>query len=120
MTEDFLGATARDLYRKVFEIEEVDRLYLEYSAKPPLPSDDEKTLERLGKLEKRSEEDEARLLELERERRLIDRAAEARKRRRNSEDAEIEIAQLKAEIIRLKARIADLPFTVEGPANVKS
>jgi energy-coupling factor transporter ATP-binding protein EcfA2 len=120
MTEDFLGATARDLYRKVFEIEEVDRLYLEYSAKPPLPSDDEKTLERLGKLEKRSEEDEARLLELERERRLIDRAAEARERRRNSEDAEIEIAQLKAEIIRLKARIADLPFTVEGPANVKS
>jgi hypothetical protein len=86
MTEDFLGSTARDLYQKVFEIEDVDRLYLEYSAKASLSSADENERERLAKQVDLSADDKAKLLQLERESRLINRAAGARQERLKSED----------------------------------
>src|SRR5258708_31717229 len=108
MREDFLGATARDLYQKVFEIEDVDRLYLEYSAKASLSSADENERERLAKKVDLSADDKAKLLQLERERRLIHRAADARHERLKSEDSEAAIAKLKSEIARLKVRVAEL------------
>lgn len=120
MTEDFLGATARDLYQKVFEIEDVDRLYLEYSAKPSLSSADENELERLGKKADLSADDKAKLLQLEREARLIHRAADARQERLKLEDSEASIAKLKSEIARLKARVAELSSEAGGSDSVQS
>jgi energy-coupling factor transporter ATP-binding protein EcfA2 len=120
MTEDFLGATARDLYQKVFEIEDVDRLYLEYSAKPSLSSADENERERLAKKGDLSADDNARLLQLEREKRLIRRAADARQERLKAEDSEATIAKLKSEIEFLKAHVAALSSEAGGSDSVQS
>jgi predicted ATP-binding protein involved in virulence len=120
LTEDFLGATARDLYQKVFEIEDVDRLYLEYSAKTSLSRTDENERARLAEKEDLSANDKAKLLQLERESRLINRAADARQGRLKSEDSEAAIAQLKGEIARLKARVAELSSKAGGLDRVQS
>ena len=120
LTEDFLGATARDLYQKVFEIEDVDRLYLEYSAKASLSGAVENERARLAKKVDPSADDKAKLLQLERESRLINRAADARQERLKSEDSEAAIAQLKSEIARLKARVAELSSKAGGSDRVKS
>ncbi|MBZ5594763.1 MAG: AAA family ATPase [Acidobacteriia bacterium] len=120
MTEDFLGATARDLYQRVFEIEDVDRLYLEYSAKATMTPADESERQRLLKKGELSADDEARILQLEREKRLIGRASDARQERLKSEDSEATIAQLKNEVARLKAREAELSSKTEGAGHVES
>ncbi len=103
LPEDFLGANAQDLYKRVFEIEDADRLYLEYSTKGMTGGDErERDIQRLEKKQRRSRADEDRLNFLQRESRLVGRAAEAREQRLRSERTQADIAVLEAEIERLQ------------------
>jgi ABC-type multidrug transport system ATPase subunit len=103
LEEDFLGATAHDLYDKVFEIEDIDRLYLEYATKATLPDADARERESLENKEKRSPEEEQRLDWLRREDRLMRRAAAAREERLKLEQTEAQIASLTAEVASLRS-----------------
>lgn len=114
LTEDFLGANAQDLYKRVFEIEDIDRLYLEYSAKG-LQGQAERDLEieRLEKKQRRSAQEENLLVRLLRESRLVGRAEEARELRIKSERSEAQFAMLNEELERLRYSLKDKENEIE-------
>jgi predicted ATP-dependent endonuclease of OLD family len=108
LPEDFLGASAQDLYRRVFEIEDVDRLYLEFTAKSlQTPGQREREIERLENTPQPSTQDEARLEELLRESRLVDRAEQARNQRIKLARSQTQFEMQDAEIARLKQKVKD-------------
>jgi predicted ATP-binding protein involved in virulence len=79
---DFIGAKATDLYEHIFDIEEKDRTYLEYSAKTAKDLEAaEAKLSRLVDREDLSLEQEGKLADLIRKQRLITRTEEIRKER---------------------------------------
>lgn len=129
LQEDFLGAQAEDLYRRIFNVEQPDRLYLEYSAKTPkqLEAHDAK-IAKLQGLEELTQEQEELLAWLSRERRLIGRAEEVREQRMRETRAEAQISMLDAEVARLRYDLAERNAELEalrmaqtgravGPAN---
>ena len=107
LDEDFLGATAKDLYNRVFEIEDIDRLYLQYAVDASLPENAEKAQERerLSKKTKRTADEEQRLNELLRESRLVRRAAEAREQRLKSENSRAYVLKLERQVEKLQAEL---------------
>jgi hypothetical protein len=88
LNQDFLGATPRELYGRIFEIEEVDRLYLEYSTKDTTQNNAKRDSEisRLEQKKRRTREEDEQLDRLIREDRLVERAAEVRKRKLEAEE----------------------------------
>jgi len=103
LPEDFLGANAQDLYKRVFEIEDVDRLYLEFTAKGSSGREErEREIERLQKKKRRSAQEEESLNQLLRETRLVGRAEEAREQRLKSARDETQLAMLDDEVERLR------------------
>jgi predicted ATPase len=103
LPEDFLGTSVRDLYTRVFEIEDVDRLYLEYTAKDSTEQQArEREITRLDKKKRRTPQEEERLNQLLREARLIDRAAEVREQRLRSVHDQTKLAMLDGEVERLR------------------
>jgi predicted ATPase len=107
LAEDFLGVTSRDLYKRVFEIDEVDRLYVEYLPKTQVPSEDHAgEIETLERKPSRSPEEEQRLSFLFREARLIERA-------RNASDERLKMERQGAVIARLETEVEFLRATVE-------
>jgi hypothetical protein len=108
LPEDFLGANVQDLYRRVFEIEDVDRLYLEYTAKGSGGQRErEHEIERLEKKQRRTPQEEDSLNRLLRESRLVGRAEEAREQRLKSERSEAQFAMLEAEVDRLRHNLKE-------------
>ncbi len=105
LERDFLGAKAQDLYKLIFEIDDIDRLYLEYATKAA--SGAAQTVEeQIGLLEKkpnRTRDEQARLDDLWRQTRLLQRAVEVRETRLESETTQAHVENLgSSEIARLK------------------
>jgi AAA domain, putative AbiEii toxin, Type IV TA system len=106
LPEDFLGASVPDLYKRVFEIEDVDRLYLEYTAKGSIGQDErEREIERLDKKQRRSAQEEELLDRLLRESRLVDRAEAARD--------QAQFAMLDGEVERLRHSLREKEREIE-------
>jgi hypothetical protein len=118
LPEDFLGATAQDLYSRVFQIEDADRLYLEFTAKSLQPPEGrEREIELLEENPRRSMQDEARLEELLRESRLVDRAEQARNLRLKLARDQTQFAILDAELARLKQKIKEQEAEIQRLQN---
>jgi predicted ATPase len=108
LPRDFLGATAQELYEDVFEIEDVDRLYLEFTAKGSKGQEERgRDIERLQAKPRLSAEEQERLTELLRETRLVGRAEEARTQRLKSARDETQFAMLDDEVERLKHNLRE-------------
>jgi len=107
LERDFVGATSRELYDLIFEIDDIDRTYLEYATKSTMSGgeDREQEIAALAKKEKLTAQEERRKDQLEREVRLIERAGEVREERlkheQNRGDA-TNLEELQAENLRLK------------------
>ncbi len=114
LQEDFLGANAQELYERVFEIEDVDRLYLEFTAKGSNGQEErERTIERLQKKRKRSADEQETLNQLLRETRLVGRAKEAREQRLKSARDETQFAMLDDEVERLRYSLKEKNGAIE-------
>jgi cellobiose phosphorylase len=114
LQEDFLGANAQDLYERVFEIEDVDRLYLEFAAKGSQGQEErEREIERLQKKRRRSAQEQDTLNQLLRETRLIGRAKEAREQRLKSARDETQFAMLDDELERLRYSLKEKNGEIE-------
>lgn len=122
LPQDFLGANARDLYRLLFEIEDIDRLYLEYTTKGMADRDErerEREIEWLESKQPRSQAEEEMLESLQRDQRLFDRAAKAREERLRSERGETQVAMLEAEVERLQHALRDKEREIERLTQVR-
>jgi energy-coupling factor transporter ATP-binding protein EcfA2 len=110
LDRDFVGVSAQDLYRDIFNIEDLDEIFLEYATKEARGEGNEID-ERIAKLEvkedkaKLSPADEQDLEHLLMEQRRIRRVAEVREDREGQEQR---VVQRDAEIERLKDAIAVL------------
>jgi photosystem II stability/assembly factor-like uncharacterized protein/predicted ATPase len=104
LEQDFLGAKAQDLYKLIFEIEDIDRLYLEYSNKAASGDAQkvERQIELLESKPKLTADEEALLDDLWRQARLLKRAVEVREERLEGEAAHARVERLESEIERLK------------------
>jgi predicted ATPase len=106
LQRDFLGATAAELYREIFEIEDADRLYLEYTAKAAIPKEvRNRELAALESKNKLTYAEELRTAELEREKRLIEKAANVREERLQREYLESTVKDLEEQVGRLQREV---------------
>ena len=108
LQRDFLGVNTVELYKTVFEIEDADRLYLEYALKATTSTQEKRDaeIEKLTVLAENNPLDGRRLEELLNEDRLIRRAEEKTDERRNLERGNYIRAELEAEIERLRSELA--------------
>jgi serine/threonine protein kinase len=104
LEQDFLGAQPQELYKLIFEIDDMDRLYLEYSAKVAAGTGltVKQQIEHLEKKSRRTLDEQTRLEALVREDRLLQRAAEVRETRLESVATQARIEKLEDEIERLQ------------------
>ena len=107
LERDFIGATSKELYEIVFEIEELDQTYLRYrtksSASGPIDEQIGDLLERRDRLDTSEMAELNRLLQ---ERQLIDRVDEVAKQRQDeSQVQKLRILELEAEVERLTRRL---------------
>jgi predicted ATP-binding protein involved in virulence len=94
LEEDFLGVSVQDLYKRVFDIEDMDRLYLEYTAKGQEEGvERERQIDELQSKKQLSRDDQAELDRLLSESRLARRAEEAREQRLNTERKLADVAR---------------------------
>src|SRR6266403_1706932 len=107
--EDFLGAEAGGLYKRLFDIEDSDRLYNEYSMKATMPGQDERerAIGSLAQKNRRTPQEEEQLKQLISERRLIGRAADVRDNRFKAEASRAYVTQLEMEVEKLKLALRD-------------
>jgi len=107
LTQDFLGATVAELYDVAFNIEDADRLYLQYSTEATRRAGQvdprRVSLEERASSGKLSSRDAAELDKLRREDGLVKRAEAARDRRFDQIDLEAKISQLEMEVHELRA-----------------
>ncbi len=63
VARDFLGVTSAELYKVLFEIDDIDRLYLEYATKATMDDQKprEREIEQLAEKDRRSATEEERL-----------------------------------------------------------
>jgi predicted ATP-binding protein involved in virulence len=108
LERDFVGATSRELYEIIFEIDDVDPKYLRYATMASMGAgvENEKEILKLEQKDVLSPDDERRRAQLERETRLMQRVAEIRQERLKDERSRIE--ELEAENQRLEAEIRRL------------
>ncbi len=104
LEQDFLGAEPQDLYKRIFEIDDMDRLYLEYTAKGAAGAGATvvRQIERLEKMSRLTPDEERQLKELVKEDRLLQRAAEVRETRLERIATLARVEKLKNEIARLQ------------------
>ena len=110
LPQDFVGATAQDLYRDIFDIEDLDEMFLKYATQEARGQGEEID-KRIAKLQAKDEKgklSQAEELELDRhllELRRIRRVSEIQREQRDQDDV---LLQREAEIKRLQAEIARL------------
>jgi predicted ATPase len=106
LDRDFVGATAADLYRDIFEIEEMDETYLEYATKATQWSSLGDRLNELivlrekGEL-RRPEADELKKLSEESHR--IHRAVGVKEERDRATQLQLRIDELESELLKVRA-----------------
>jgi hypothetical protein len=120
--EDFLGANAGDLYKRVFEIEDSDRLYREYSLKATTPRKQQvkDDIEKLVNNDRKTTKDEEDLKRLVSEDRLIERAVVVRSQKLDAAGAEARLAMLEMENKKLKLALRQKNSEAAGGENVVS
>jgi hypothetical protein len=103
LNEDFLGATTKDLYERVFDIEEIDRLYKQYTVKGSQDTEERaREILRLEQKKRLSKSEKEQLNQLYRDRRLSARAEEVREQRLKSTRDETRSMMLDAELKNLR------------------
>jgi predicted ATP-binding protein involved in virulence len=103
---DFVGASASDIYARVFEVEELDDTYREYATKATLPRNTDRLRRLSGKpRELLSTSDANELDALVEEGRRIRRVEEVRERRLEASDTELEMEKLRSRILQLETQI---------------
>jgi uncharacterized small protein (DUF1192 family) len=107
LEQDFLGAKVQDLYKLVFDVGDMDHLYLEYSAKAAAGATGQVAgqIARIENMPEWTVEQEAQLGGLLREQRLLKRAAEVREVRLEAVGTEARIEALQSEVERLKEEL---------------
>jgi predicted ATP-binding protein involved in virulence len=106
--DDFLGSDPAELYPTVFDTEDFDRLFLEYSNKALNGSLEttKRDIERLEKKQSRSPTEESELDRLYQEKRLIQKAAKVRQQKLAAQREQSNVQVLKAEVERLTRILA--------------
>ena len=104
LEQDFLGAHAQDLYKLIFEIDDMDRLYLEYSAKAASGAGEnvKDEIERIERTLSPTPNQQRRLKDLYHQEHLLQRAVEVRETRLDTEATRARIEILENEIEGLK------------------
>jgi hypothetical protein len=104
LEENFMGARSQDLYRRIFEIEEIDRVYLEYTTKAAAghARDIEEKIRRAESQLRPTPEELASLTALRRQLYLVRKAEEMRQSRLNKVEMQAQIESLQNEIERLR------------------
>lgn len=103
LNEDFLGASTKDLYERVFDIEEIDRLYKQYTVKGSQDTEErDREILRLEQKKRLSKSEKEQLNQLYRDRRLSARAEEVREQRLKSTRDETRSMMLDAELQNLR------------------
>jgi len=116
LQRDFLGATAAELYQEIFEIEDADRLYLEYAVKAGIPEEArDRELATLKSKTQPTEANDLRISELEREKRLVEKAAKVREERLDREQLESTVKDLEEQVGRLQREVARLKTQQPAP-----
>lgn len=108
LDEDFVGASAKDLYRKIFDIEELDHTYLKYKTKASLPEPHKDRINDLSKMQEKRTLDEAEASELRRlleESRRVMRANEVTLERRQKEREKLRVIELEDRLQELEGRL---------------
>ena len=108
LSRDFVGATSAELYRTIFEIEELDDTYLEYSTKASIRGQHSKRLNELGERRLEGDLSPAEKDEMERlieDNRRIDHALKVNEERRLESEREIEILKLESRVRELETRL---------------
>ena len=102
LDRDFIGTSSRELYELLFEVDDVDRTYLEFATKltAGVADDNQREIDRLLAKKTRTPEDNSRADALLREQRLISRVAEIRQVRLMDDATRIE--ELEREVSRLR------------------
>src|SRR5262249_40230505 len=108
MERNYMGVPAEELYQELFEIRDIDRMYLQYSMKATTPEKGQLAAERerLAAKSTRWEAEEQRLAEVVRETELINLADDARKKKLAQSRQDAHVRQLEQEVARLKAQLA--------------
>lgn len=108
LEQDFIGYEAKELYEKVFEIEEKDESYLHYLALTPFQEEIEKKIKDLGKKRKKkplSEKEEKELDRLYDDIYYMEKANDKYQQRREYSKLLIENRKLKNKIRKLEDRV---------------
>jgi len=114
LAEDFLGTSVAELYKRVFEIEDVDRLYLEFAAKGSKGMEErEHEIERLANKAQRSAQEDQLLDQLMRESRLVRRTDEVRGQRLKAGRTETQLALQDVEIEQLRYKLREREDEIE-------
>ena len=103
-SEDFIGETTENLYRKLFEIEDIDEKYLYYATRISANIDNSERINVLESKETLTDEEEIELEILYRDDEYISRVAQ-KIEEKEAEDYELEISGLEAEIRELKYQL---------------
>ncbi len=105
---DFMGTSYNELYDDLFDVDDVNRLYWQYSREATTGKDRDvaRDIERLEGKQRRTPEDELQLIELRQHKRLIQRAAEVRDAKLKKIEAEARVEALEDEVKQLRAELS--------------
>lgn len=106
---DYVGATAQELYRDIFEIEELDDTYLEYATKATGPDKGARITQLVEQKQKDglSETLEAELRQIEEEARRIRRVREVKQDRHDQLTKDVQIVKLETKVAELERAAED-------------
>ncbi len=104
LKEDLLGVTTEKLYKKLFEIEDIDENYLYYATLLSLNIDNSERINELESKETLTEDEEKELDKLHKDDYYLSRVAE-RTEEKEAENHELTIAKLEAKIRELKYQV---------------
>jgi hypothetical protein len=105
---DFVGASAGEIYDRVFDVEELDDTFLEYATKATLRSEHSGRINELTSLSEKNALSPAEMNELrmlQEESRRIRRVSEIKEQRRQAGDEGLRIAELESEVMKLQSRL---------------
>jgi len=109
--EHFIGTSTSELYKRIFEIEDIDDTYLYYATQLSLKKDNSARIDELESKETLDADEEEELNNLYKYNYYVNRVAQ-RKKEKIEKDCELKIAAL-------KAKIRDLEFRLNKKVKIK-
>jgi hypothetical protein len=113
LEKHFIGATAADMYEELFEIEEKDLAFLQFKALAPEKGEIERKVTELERQQQRSAAQESTLKRMKDQLYYLDEVEEVSAKRDEAEDSErqrqgleLELMNLRGEVARLRADLA--------------